>query len=52
MLFPHYFSVNHFSDHAADDGTQTLIWARGQELNNYAHSPSTGLEMCQASDLR
>jgi len=46
------FLVNHFSDHAANDGSQLVIWSRGQPVNDYLHKPDSGLESCQASDLR
>ncbi|CAM1310234.1 nahoda (predicted), partial [Pycnogonum litorale] len=37
------------SDHTIVDGLMEIIWARGQEIGNYVHNPTTGLESGEAS---
>ena len=40
------------SDHNIENMLMSGIWAMGQDVNNYFHSPNSGLESCSASDPR
>ncbi|XP_045106315.1 uncharacterized protein LOC123501521, partial [Portunus trituberculatus] len=49
LLFRRKLEATEPTDHAITKGLMHVIWARGQEVGNYVHSPKSGLEAGQAS---
>ena len=37
------------SDHSISNGPMHVIFARGQEMGHYVHSPPSGIEACTAN---
>jgi hypothetical protein len=43
------FAATELTDHSILEEPMHVIWAQGQELGNYKHSPKSGLEQDHAS---
>ncbi|KAK8372669.1 hypothetical protein O3P69_011719 [Scylla paramamosain] len=49
ILFRRKLEASEPTDHPITKGAMHVIWARGQEVGNYVHSPKSGLESGPAS---
>nr|CAB3262519.1 uncharacterized protein LOC100180169 [Phallusia mammillata] len=52
IAFRKRLQATHGSDHPIENLLTHVIWAMGQSIDQYFHSPRSGLESCTASDYR